>query len=115
MPATVTLINLTNRPVLARGNSGTTFHLPPNGKIENVHEVEVNNNERIKKLEDGRMIKTVREATGEKTTLAAPDDVEKEKAVTVMVDAGKEKKSHDAVEAAKTERGKAESAAKHKK
>lgn len=101
MPVTMTLVNLTNRPVLARGNSGMTFHLPPNGKIENIHEVEVNNNERIKKLEEARII-AVRKAAGEKAAPAASD-------------VAREKASHDITDSAKREREKAESTTKHKK
>ena len=44
------ITNLAHRVVSFRGNSGQTWHLPPNTSVE-VMDVEVTNNAKIQKLE----------------------------------------------------------------
>lgn len=52
----VTIENLTNRPVLLRLNSGTTLHLAPRATSSELMDVEVNQNDKVKKLEDRHVI-----------------------------------------------------------
>lgn len=44
--------NLTNRPVLLRLNSGQTLHLPPRIFSNEIMDVEVANNVKVKKLQE---------------------------------------------------------------
>ena len=52
----VKIKNLTNRPVLLRLNSGQTLHLPPDFLSNEINESLINNNAKVKKLEDGHII-----------------------------------------------------------
>lgn len=57
-----TLKNLSRRLVSLRGNSGQTWHIAPNTSIE-LPDFEVNKNEKLRKLEERRLIGVVRPAT----------------------------------------------------
>lgn len=52
---TCKVTNLARRIVSFRGNSGQTWHLPPNTSVE-VMDVEVTNNAKIQKLEAKRVV-----------------------------------------------------------
>jgi hypothetical protein len=64
----ITIKNLTNRPVLLRFNSGSNLYLGPNAIKTDVMEVEVKNNDSIKKLVDRSIIL---EQSTEKNVLAS--------------------------------------------
>lgn len=52
----VEIKNLTNRPVLLRLNSGNTMHLAPSKISTQILDVEVNNNSKVQKLKDRKII-----------------------------------------------------------
>ncbi len=52
----VEIENLTNRPVLLRLNSGNTMHLAPCTTSTQILDVEVNNNSKVQKLQDRKVI-----------------------------------------------------------
>jgi len=52
----VKIENVTNRPVLLRLNSGKTLHLAPNTTSTEILEVDVNNNSKVHKLQDRKVI-----------------------------------------------------------
>ncbi len=69
--------NRTRRPVSLRLNSGKTVHIAPGGALE-VEDVEVENNAKVKKLEDRRVIARIK-AKKEKQQSARPNKEEKTK------------------------------------
>ncbi len=52
----VTIENLTNRPVLLRLNSGMTLHLAPRATSSEIMDVEVNQNDKVEKLKGQHVI-----------------------------------------------------------
>ncbi len=54
--AIVRIKNLSNRLLIIRGNSGNSIHLMPDIVLENVDEVEIVNNSKVKKLIDSQLI-----------------------------------------------------------
>ena len=52
----VNIENLTSRPVLLRLNSGRTLHLAPGATSSEIRGVEVNKNDKVKKLRARRVI-----------------------------------------------------------
>jgi len=72
------IVNLKrNRPVSLRLNSGRTVHIAPGATLE-IEDVEVDNNAKVKKLEDRRVIARIK-AKKEKQQSARPDKEEKTK------------------------------------
>ena len=51
-----TIINLSDRPVSIRLNTGQTRHIPPRSSLAGIRDVEVKHNPRIRKLLHQRMI-----------------------------------------------------------
>jgi hypothetical protein len=76
----VKIENLTNRPVFLRLNSGRTLHLAPRATSSELRNVEVNKNDKVKKLRARHVIalhemaKQERPTTGSKEEKAEPTE-----------------------------------------
>ena len=80
--------NLTQKPVYLSLNSGKTLHLAPGKRSPQVSEFELQNNDKVKKLEDLRVVK-LHPVKPAKT----PADKAKNTEAKLETNAAKEKKS----------------------
>lgn len=99
----VTIENLTDRPVMLHFNSCRTMYLGPNATLEEILDVELRDNAKIKRLQDRHVIAL--HGVVKKARPAAPKK-EKAEAPKEKVEIPKEKKQKENKEKSESTKGK---------